>query len=85
MNVWKPVELALVGAAKVAWPAFQMINRRFEGRPFHPTWAPAPLLKSRERTSLSSAGRARPIRCVRPACVRRAPESSRASSRSSRW
>jgi hypothetical protein len=47
MNVWKPIELALVGAARVAWPALQLINRQFDARPFHPSWAPAPLLKSR--------------------------------------
>ena len=31
MNVWKPVEWALVGGARLAWPAFQAINRQFEG------------------------------------------------------
>ena len=29
MNVWKPVELALTAAAKLAWPAFQAVNRQF--------------------------------------------------------
>ena len=57
MNGWKPAELALTGAARLLWPAFQAINRRFEGKPFHPAWAPAPMLKSRlpdrERSSLS--------------------------------
>ena len=28
MNVWKPVEWALVGGARVAWPLFQGVNRR---------------------------------------------------------
>jgi uncharacterized radical SAM superfamily Fe-S cluster-containing enzyme len=69
MNVWKPLELALVGAAKVAWPAFQMINRQFEARPFHPSWAPAPLLKSRERTS-PQLGWPRTTDSLCPTCVR---------------
>jgi uncharacterized radical SAM superfamily Fe-S cluster-containing enzyme len=69
MNVWKPVELALVGAAKVAWPAIQMINRRFEGRTFHPKWAPAPLLKSRERT-MPQLGWPRTTDSLCPTCVR---------------
>ena len=69
MNVWKPVELALVGAAKVAWPAVQMINRRFEGRPFHPKWAPGPLLKSRERT-MPQLGWPRTTDSLCPTCVR---------------
>ena len=49
MNVWKPLEWALVGGARLAWPAFQAINRRVEGQPFLPKWAPAPFPKSRDR------------------------------------
>ena len=43
MNVWRPVELALAYGARAAWPAFQAINRQFDGRTFQPKWAPAPL------------------------------------------
>src|SRR3954453_19919942 len=50
MNVWKPLEWALVGGARLAWPLFQAINRRFEGQAFHPKWAPAPFPKNRDRT-----------------------------------
>ena len=30
MNVWKPVELALTYGARLAWPAFQAVNRQFD-------------------------------------------------------
>ena len=69
MNVWKPVELALVGAARVAWPAFQMVNRQFEGQSFHPKWAPAPLPRSRERTK-PQLGWPRTTDSLCPTCVR---------------
>ena len=69
MNIWKPVELALVGAATVAWPALRFLNRQFEGRPFHPKWAPAPLLKSRDRTK-PPLGWPRTTDSLCPTCVR---------------
>ena len=41
----------LTTAADVGWALFQSVNTRLpEGRPFRPEWAPAPLLKSYERT-----------------------------------
>src|ERR1700674_1755431 len=69
MNVWKPVELALTGAARLAWPVFQVANRQFEGRSFHPKWAPAPLLKSRQR-SKPLFGWPRTTDSLCPTCVR---------------
>src|SRR6187455_2784012 len=69
MNVWKPVELALVGAAKLAWPTFQLINRQFESPTFHPSWAPAPLLKSTQRTK-PQFGWPRTTDSLCPSCVR---------------
>ncbi len=69
MNAWKPVEHALTGGARLLWPAFQAINRRFEGKPFHPKWAPAPLLKSRERTR-PQFGWPRTTDSLCPTCVR---------------
>jgi uncharacterized radical SAM superfamily Fe-S cluster-containing enzyme len=69
MNVWKPVELALVAAAKVAWPAIQLINRQFASRPFHPRWAPAPLLKGAQR-SKPQFGWPRTTDSLCPTCVR---------------
>jgi uncharacterized radical SAM superfamily Fe-S cluster-containing enzyme len=69
MNVWKPVELALTGAARLIWPTFQAVNRQFEGQSFHPTWAPAPLLKSRQR-SRPIFGWPRTTDSLCPTCVR---------------
>src|SRR3989475_1070901 len=69
MTAWKPVELALTGAARLLWPAFQAINRRFDARPFQPKWAPAPLLKSHERTS-PTLGWPRTTDSLCPTCVR---------------
>jgi uncharacterized radical SAM superfamily Fe-S cluster-containing enzyme len=69
MNVWKPLELALVGAARVAWPAFQLLNRRIDSRPFQPKWAPGPLLRSGER-SKPPLGWPRATDSLCPACVR---------------
>ncbi len=43
-------ERLLVGLAKAAWPVFQLINKVHQGKPFQPKWAPAPLLRKKERT-----------------------------------
>ena len=69
MNAWKPVEWALVGGARLAWPAFQAINRQFEARTFHPKWATAPLMKSHERTK-PPLGWPRTTDSLCPTCVR---------------
>ncbi len=69
MNVWRPVELALTYGARAAWPAFQAFNRQFEGGTFQPKWAPAPLLKSRERTK-PQLGWPRTTDSLCPTCVR---------------
>jgi uncharacterized radical SAM superfamily Fe-S cluster-containing enzyme len=71
MNVWKPLELAVTGAAKLAWPAFQALNRQFTQGSFQPKWAPAPLLKSHQRTS-PGFGWPRTTDSLCPACVREA-------------
>jgi uncharacterized radical SAM superfamily Fe-S cluster-containing enzyme len=69
MNVWRPFELALAGAARVAWPLFQSVNRRVPSKTFHPTWAPAPLLKSGER-SKPGLGWPRRTDSLCPECVK---------------
>ena len=71
MNPWRPVELALTGGARLLWPAFQAINRRFEGTAFHPKWSAAPLLKSHER-SMPQLGWPRTTDSLCPTCVREA-------------
>ena len=69
MNAWKTVELALTGGARLLWPAVQAINRRFDATSFQPKWAPAPLLKSTERTS-PTLGWPRTTDSLCPTCVR---------------
>ena len=69
MNVWRPVELALAGAARIAWPLFQSVNRRIPSTSFHPAWAPAPLLKSAER-SQPNLGWPRSTDSLCPECVK---------------
>ena len=69
MSLWKPVELALTGSARLAWPVFQAVNRRFEGKSFQPRWSAAPLMKSRERSS-PALGWPRTTDSLCPSCVR---------------
>jgi 7,8-dihydro-6-hydroxymethylpterin dimethyltransferase len=69
MNVLRPIELLLTGGARLTWPAFQFINRRIASRTFHPGWAPAPLLKSSERTK-PTLGWPRSTDSLCPVCVR---------------
>jgi uncharacterized radical SAM superfamily Fe-S cluster-containing enzyme len=46
----RPLDRALSHAAGRLWPVVQRYNRAFERHAAHPPWAPAPLLKRRERT-----------------------------------
>ena len=71
MTAWTPVELLLTGAARALWPVVQGINRTLPDRSFQPRWAPAPLLKSRER-SRPPLGWPRTTDSLCPACVREA-------------
>ena len=71
MNVWRPVELALAYGARAAWPAFQAVNRQFEGRSFQPAWAAAPLMKRKDRTR-PQFGWPRTTDSLCPTCVREA-------------
>ena len=57
-------------AADVAWKVFQAVNTRIpEGVPFQPAWAPAPLLKSYERT-MPTLGYPRETDSLCPECVK---------------
>ena len=71
MNVWRPLETVLTQTARVAWPVFQAVNRRFEGKSFQPKWAPAPLLKSHQR-SKPPLGWPRKTDSLCPTCVKEA-------------
>ena len=57
-------------AADVAWTIFQSVNTRIpQGQPFQPAWAPAPLLKSHER-SRPQLGFPRETDSLCPDCVK---------------
>jgi uncharacterized radical SAM superfamily Fe-S cluster-containing enzyme len=71
INVWRPVETVLTSAARLAWPAFQAVNRRLDSSTFHPRWAPAPLMKSHER-SKPPLGWPRSTDSLCPTCVKEA-------------
>jgi hypothetical protein len=50
MDLQRTCERALVSLARLGWPVVARWNRRFERASIQPAWAPAPLLKRRERT-----------------------------------
>jgi hypothetical protein len=60
---------AVKGAAHVAWHAFQAVNRRVPYGTFHPKWAPAPLLKTKDRT-FPELGFPRETDSLCPQCVK---------------
>src|SRR5580765_1827469 len=55
--------------ASVAWHLFQTVNRRIPENIVHPKWAPAPMLKSRERT-FPQLGWPRETDSLCPGCVK---------------
>ena len=57
-------------ASSAAWKAFQLLNRAVpEGKAIHPKWAPAPLLKSHEK-SRPPLGFPRTTDSLCPKCVK---------------
>src|SRR5258708_28397700 len=73
MVLTRPLEIALSRVADVAWHGFQTFNRHFPSKSFQPAWAPAPLLKSWERSS-PVLGWPRTTDSLCPTCVRAARE-----------
>src|SRR4051812_42939654 len=65
----RSVERGLARAARAAWPLVQRFNVAFERPSPHPVWAPAPLLKRRER-SFPELGWPRETDSLCPTCVR---------------
>jgi uncharacterized radical SAM superfamily Fe-S cluster-containing enzyme len=59
----------LKGAANLAWHAFQAVNRRVPFGSVQPKWAPAPLMKSHER-SFPELGFPRETDSLCPECVK---------------
>jgi uncharacterized radical SAM superfamily Fe-S cluster-containing enzyme len=64
----------LQSLANVVWPVVRAYNRRFEQPSPHPKWAPAPLLKRRERT-FPPLGWPRETDSLCPKCVKEARDS----------
>ena len=59
---------AVSTAASLAWHAFQTLNRLIPDTPFHPRWAPAPMLKQQQRT-FPQLGFPRETDSLCPQCV----------------
>ena len=68
-RVTRKAEGALTRAAKAGWPLVQRYNTKFERPAAHPKWAPAPLLKRRERT-FPELGWPRETDSLCPKCVK---------------
>jgi uncharacterized radical SAM superfamily Fe-S cluster-containing enzyme len=75
MSLSKVMEVALTKSAAVAWPLFQLFNTRLlkPSPSFQPRWAPAPLLKSKQR-SMPKLGWPRETDSLCPRCVKEARE-----------
>jgi uncharacterized radical SAM superfamily Fe-S cluster-containing enzyme len=65
---------ALQSLANAVWPVVRAYNQRFEQPSPHPKWAPAPLLKRRERT-FPPLGWPRETDSLCPKCVKEARDS----------
>lgn len=69
MGQAKLLDKAVIGTAKVAWPVFQSVNKIIkDGKAPWPKWAPAPLLKSYEK-SRPTLGFPRKTDSLCPKCV----------------
>ena len=71
MNLIRYLERLVAKTAKAAWPAVKYYNARFERPSAQPAWAPAPLLKRRERT-FPQLGWPRETDSLCPRCVKEA-------------
>ena len=69
MPVWKAFELVLCASARAAWPIARGLTSLLGEGTIQPKWAPAPLLKSRERTK-PPLGWPRTTDSICPTCVR---------------
>src|SRR3954466_33533 len=69
MNLIRYLERLVAKTAKAAWPAVKYYNARFERPSAKPAWAPAPLLKRRER-AFPQLGWPRTTDSLCPRCVK---------------
>jgi len=65
----KPLEIALTKTASAVWPFIQRFNTAFEKEALRPKWAPAPLLKKKDRT-FPQLGFPRETDSLCPTCVK---------------
>jgi uncharacterized radical SAM superfamily Fe-S cluster-containing enzyme len=65
----RSIDVALAAVARRLWPVVQRFNRATEKPAIHPPWAPAPLLKRRERT-FPELGFPRETDSLCPRCVK---------------
>jgi uncharacterized radical SAM superfamily Fe-S cluster-containing enzyme len=72
-EITKAFEKMAATAARATWPLVKAWNRTFERPAPHPGWAPAPLLKRRERT-FPKLGWPRETDSLCPACVKETRE-----------
>ncbi|MBI3073805.1 MAG: radical SAM protein [Deltaproteobacteria bacterium] len=80
----KAATKAAAKAANMAWPVVQKVNHIKEGKPFQPKWAPAPLLKSKERT-FPPLGWPRETDSLCPKCVKEARDAILSGARDWRY
>jgi tetraether lipid synthase len=73
LSVVRKLEKAATAAANAAWPVLQYVNSKFESQATQPKWAPAPLLKSKERT-MPVLGWPRSTDSLCPTCVKETRE-----------
>src|SRR3989440_11912122 len=73
MDVMRTFEKLAARGARAAWPLVKLYNRRFERPSIKPDWAPAPLLKRRER-SFPPLGWPRETDSLCPRCVKETRE-----------
>jgi uncharacterized radical SAM superfamily Fe-S cluster-containing enzyme len=73
MDVIRSLEKLAATTARAAWPLIKLYNTRFERPGIQPKWAPAPLLKRRERT-FPQLGWPRTTDSLCPRCVKEARE-----------
>ena len=73
MDIVRTVEKLAATSARAAWPLVKLYNARFERPSPQPAWAPAPLLKRRER-SFPQLGWPRTTDSLCPRCVKETRE-----------
>ena len=69
MDLSRSLQRLATTTANLAWPVVRFINERFEQPSIQPKWAPAPLLKRRERTK-PQLGWPRETDSLCPRCVK---------------